>query len=237
MLMRKRRLRCRGATASAATVRKGDVYETLLDTGQTVGLTAQEVRDFVKKALREFGFTQARSIPRLPTRGQVTTIVGIIEAWNVIQEHSEPHRASKTGTPFESAEVVNHSSSGFLLRFELDTPLLRTGALLALRTTPAEPWSLGVIRWLQDCEHEVLTGVEVLSNFPQAMISNDQDRNTQTPTIVCEHEEQRIIYLPLGYADPLNVAQLGVNREIWVLSAAQELGDDWEQRLVLDIVT
>ncbi len=223
--------------ASAASVKTGDVYESLLGAGQAAGLTPQEVRDFIKRALREFGQAQTRAIPRLPTQGEVTATVGILEVWNAVQEHFASGINAKTRpSTHVQAEVINHSTGGFLLRFKPQEPLLRAGTLIAIRGTAAEPWTLCAIRWLQDNTTEVLTGVEVLSNFPNAIIGQDQGGQLQTPALLCDHEQQRAIYLNLGFADPQNVTQLLVGRELWVLSSVQEMGDDWEYRLVLDMI-
>lgn len=224
--------------ASAASVQAGDAYETLLGAGQAAGLTASEVRDFVKRALREFGHTHSRSIPRLPSDGTVSTSVGMIDSWSVLQEHSLRTRPGRgPSAPLLTAELVNHSAGGFLLRYRGIPSCLRAGALLSMRCTDAEPWTLCAIRWLQDNGSEVLTGVEVLSNYPSSTQATSEGDTTQVPVIHLDVEDGRSVYLPLGHADPGNVCQVTVSREMWVLSAVQELGDDWEMRTVLDTLS
>jgi hypothetical protein len=221
--------------ASAASVQAGDAYETLLGAGQAAGLTASEVRDFVKRALREFGHTHSRSIPRLPSEGTVSTAVGMIDTWSVLQEHSLRTRPGRSpSAALLTAELVNHSAGGFLLRYRGIPSCLRAGALLSMRGTDAEPWTLCAIRWLQDNGSEVLTGVEVLSNYPSSTQATSEGDTTQVPLIHLEVEDGRSVYLPLGHADPGNVCQVTVGKEMWVLSAVQDLGDDWEMRTVLD---
>ena len=224
--------------ASAPSVKSGDVYEALLGAGQAAGLTAPEVRDFVKRALREFGLTQSRSIPRVPSEGYVQIVVGMIEVWNVLEYQSHVPQLAQEQALFTTldAQIINHSAGGFLLRIRSDVSRLRTGTLLAMCGSQAEPWTLCAIRWLQDNATEVLVGVEVLCNYPKVTYGYMDDGTHQAPVIHHEHSEIPIVYLPLGYADSQIVTQLTVGRELWVLSAVQELGDDWEMRSVLDVL-
>ena len=78
--------------------------------------------------------------------------------------------------------------------------------------------------------------MEVLSNYPSSAQATSEGDTTQVPIIHLDVEDGRSVYLPLGHADPGNVCQVTVGREMWVLSAVQELGDDWEMRTVLDTI-
>ncbi|MCX8098008.1 MAG: hypothetical protein N3F11_03185 [Casimicrobiaceae bacterium] len=221
--------------ASAAASTKGDVYETLLGTGRSVGLSSSEVRDFVKRALREFGQSRARSKPRVPATGALSTVVGFIELWTALDEHSHASDVQKAKSQAGlRAELVNRTDGGFLLRYRISEPRLRAGTLMGMRATEAEPWILAVIRWLQDNGSDVLVGVEVLNNYPRRDLATPDDRPTQAPIIYFENDDGRQIFLPLGHADPGSVCQMNVGDEIWVTSVVQELGDDWEMRLLLD---
>ncbi len=221
---------------SAARTRGSDLYEALLGAGRLAGLTAPEVNDFVKRALREFGQTHARAIPRIPAQGFVTAMTGMIEVWAALQEHESTARSKNAPENLLSGQVINHSDGGFLLKFRLDQPRLRSGSLLAMRGTDNEPWTLCAIRWLQDNTREVFAGVEVLSNFAEARLCIDDEEHQQAPLISYQQDEQTMVYIPLGQSDSKSVFQVSVQEETWVLSAVRELGEDWELRTVLDRV-
>jgi hypothetical protein len=222
--------------SSSNTTRGSDMYEALLGAGRLAGLAAPEVNDFVKRALREFGQTHARAIPRIAAQGYVRAITGMIDVWSALQDHDATAKASATSAAQLMGQVVNHSEGGFLLKFKPDTPLLRAGSLLAMRGTDNEPWTLCAIRWLQDNTREVLVGVEVLSGYAEAKLCIDEVEKRQAPLVTYQQDEQHIVFIPLGHADSRSIAQLNVNSELWVLSAVRELGEDWELRTVLDVV-
>jgi len=94
-----------------------DVYESLLQSALQVGLTTQEMQDFVRRAMREFGYSNARSIPRVGRMDRVTTVVGFIECWSALQLQSKTTPVS-SGFTTHQALVVNHSDGGFLLRLD-----------------------------------------------------------------------------------------------------------------------
>jgi hypothetical protein len=130
--------------------------------------------------------------------------------------------------------VLNHSDGGFLLKFTLDEPLLRTGSLICLRGTDNEPWTLGIIRWLQDSNRDVQIGCEVVAAFAEAQLAQTDSASQQAPLISYAAKDHTVALSPLGSTDPQAVSQLSVANESWVLSAVVEVGDDWEMRMVLD---
>jgi hypothetical protein len=211
-----------------------DMYEALLSAGRLAGLAPPEVNDFVKRALREFGQTHARAIPRIAAQGFVTAITGFVEVWSALQEHESTAKPNQALNGALSGQVVNHSEGGFLLKFRPDQPRLRAGSLLAMRGSHNEPWTLCAIRWLQDNTREVLIGVEVLSNFAQAKLCVDNEEQQQAPIVTYQVDDQTVVYTPLGQGDAKNVVQVSMQGETWVLSAVKELGEDWEVRHVLD---
>jgi hypothetical protein len=220
---------------SAATSRaNNDMYEALLGAGRLAGLTAPEVNDFVKRALREFGQTHARAIPRIAAQGHVSAVTGMIDVWTALQEHNSSTPGSRPQSNQLIGQVINHSEGGFLLKFKPENPMLRAGSLLAMHTTASEPWTLCAIRWLQDNTREVLVGVEVLSNFADAKLCVSVENETQAPILAYMVEEQQLVYVPLGHGEPHAVMQVQVDGQGWVLSAVRELGEDWELRTVLD---
>jgi cyclic-di-GMP-binding protein len=223
--------------SSNSHTRESDMYEALLGAGRLAGLTAPEVHDFVKRALREFGQTHTRAIPRIAAQGFVNAITGMIEVWSGLQEHDSTARPPNATETKLSGQVVNHSDGGFLLKFRPEQPRLRAGSLLAMRGTDNEPWTLCAIRWLQDNTREVLVGVEVLSNFAEATLCIDSEEQQQAPLITYETDGQTLVYIPLGQSDSKAVVQVNVRGDTWVLSAVRELGEDWELRAVLDRVT
>jgi hypothetical protein len=223
-------------TASPTAVRSGSLYEGLLATGRAAGLTAHEVNDFVRRAVREFGQNVVREIPRVATSGGVKCVVGLIDTWSVAQDH-KPQAAAKSSRNHSqviSGDVLNQSEGGFLLRFTPDEPVLRSAGLISLRGTDSEPWSLGIVRWLLDGGTEVMVGCEVLSNFADSKLVRMQTGDQQCPAMTYSAAGVDYILLPLGTAEPNLVCQVIVENYMWVLSAATELGDDWEMRTVLD---
>ncbi len=222
--------------SSSNTARGSDMYEALLGAGRLAGLAAPEVNDFVKRALREFGQTHTRAIPRIAAQGYVRAITGMIDVWSALQEHDSTAKSSASSSAQMMGQVMNHSEGGFLLKFKPDAPSLRAGSLLAMRGTDNEPWTLCAIRWLQDNTREVLVGVEIISSYAEAKLCLDPLERRQAPIITYQQDEQHIVFIPLGHTDSRSIAQLNVGSELWVLSAVRELGEDWELRTVLDVV-
>jgi hypothetical protein len=220
--------------SSSNTARGSDMYEALLGAGRLAGLAAPEVNDFVKRALREFGQTHTRAIPRIASQGFVTAITGMIEVWAALQEHESSIKPKTANDSQLMGQVVNHSEGGFLLKFKPDRPALRAGSLLVMRGTENEPWTLCAIRWLQDNTRDVLVGVEVLSNFAEGKLCLDADGKNQAPLVRYSIDDQQVVFLPLGHSDSKSVSQVNVENETWVLSSVKELGEDWELRALLD---
>ncbi len=223
---------------SVAERRQGDMYEALLGAGRLAGLSAPEVADFVKRALREFGQTHSRAIPRIAASGVITSTFGLIDVWNALQENlPESPEGEKVGYEVLEASVVNHSEGGFLLRYRPQRPTLRSGSLMALRTKQSEPWALCAIRWLQDNGRDVLVGVEVINNFPEPILASIESLDKdQTPIISFEQDGNLVLFAALEMSESSGVCQLAVRDEIWVASAVREMGEDWESRVVLDRV-
>jgi hypothetical protein len=213
-----------------------DVYESLLQSATQVGLTAQELQDFVRRAMREFGYNHLRAIPRVGRVDNVTAVVGYIECWSAMQTQAKP-RSSKLSTATEThdAVVVNHSDGGFLLRFELSYPILRVGALLCLRGSDSEPWAIAAVRWLEDTPTMVLAGCEVFSNFGEAKVGQTADSKQHVPVVTYQNGEQPMLIAPFGLDESLKVSQLNVADESWVIAAATEIGADWQIHAVLDV--
>jgi hypothetical protein len=213
-----------------------DVYESLLQSAIQVGLSAQELQDFVRRAMREFGYNHMRAIPRVGRIDNVTTVIGFIECWGAMQAQAKP-RSSKATTLTEthSAVVMNHSDGGFLLRFELSYPVLRVGALLCLRGSETEPWAIAAVRWLEDSPHMVMAGCEVFCNFGEAKVAQTAESKQHVPVVTYQKGDQAMLIAPFGMDESLKVSQLNVADECWVIAAATEIGADWQVHAVLDV--
>lgn len=210
-----------------------DVYESLLQSALQVGLTTQEMQDFVRRAMREFGYSNARSIPRVGRMDRVSTVVGFIECWSALQGQARPNPAP-TGFTVHQALVVNHSDGGFLLRFELKEPLLSVGSLLCLRGSDAEPWTVVAVRWLEDTHGVVMAGCEVFCNFAEARIAQSLDSAQHLPFIGFQKDDASWVLGPYDTSQSSGVSQLRVDSELWVIAVATELGEDWQRSSVLD---
>ena len=214
-----------------------DVYESLLQSALQVGLSQQEMQDFVRRAMREFGYSNARSIPRVGRADSVSVVIGFIDCWNAIQSQSKAGPKGKLTAPTFGAVVVNHSDGGFLLRVQVTAPLLSVGSLLCLRGNEAEPWSILAVRWLEETDGTVMVGTEVLCNFGEARIAQHPESAQHLPILTYQREDITWVIAPYDSNRANNVSQLQVDNESWVLSLAIELGSDWQRSPVLDTTT
>lgn len=212
-----------------------DVYESLLQSALQVGLTTQEMQDFVRRAMREFGYSNARAIPRVGRADHVIAVVGFIECWTALQNQMRPPSAlAAKGYNSVRGVIVNHSDGGFLLKFELENPVLCVGSLICLRGNETEPWTVSAVRWLEDSQGVVLAGCEFICNYGEAKIAQRQDSAQHLPVISYLKDDVPWILCPYEAADATGVAQLIVEDKAWVISAASELGEDWQRSSVLD---
>ncbi|MBC7710016.1 MAG: hypothetical protein H7203_08150 [Rhizobacter sp.] len=214
-----------------------DVYEALLQSALQVGLSAQEMQDFVRRAMREFGYTNARSIPRVGREDVVSTVVGFIECWSALQEQAKPITAPGTSASHHthSAIVENHSDGGFLLRYELSEANLCVGTFLCLRGSVSEPWTIAAVRWLEDSNNVVLVGCEVICNFADARIAQTPDKSEHLPIISFLKNEASYVLCAFDPSKANSVSQLTVDSENWVVAVASEIGEDWQLSAVLDV--
>jgi hypothetical protein len=213
-----------------------DVYDSLLQSALQVGLSTQEMQDFVRRAMREFGYSNARSIPRVGRQDVVSTVIGFIECWSALQAQSKPASA-KTSSAYATrqANVVNHSDGGFLLRFNLDEPSLCVGTLLCLRGNHSEPWTVAAVRWLEDNDSVVLVGCEALCNFADARIGQTPNKSEHLPVITFVKNEANAVISGYDAGNANSVSQLVLDSEVWVVAVASELGEDWQVSTVLDV--
>ncbi len=212
-----------------------DVYESLLQSALQVGLTHQEMQDFVRRAMREFGYSNARSIPRVGRADAVTVVIGFIDAWNAVQSQSKAGPKGKLSATTHPAVVVNHSDGGFLLRVAVTEPLLSVGSLLCLRGSEAEPWSIIAVRWLEEADGTVMIGTEVLCNFGEARIAQHPESSQHLPILTYQKDETTWVIAPYDSNRANAVSQLQVDSESWVVAVAVELGSDWQRAAVLDL--
>ncbi len=223
----------------AATPTRGtpsDVYESLLQSAIQVGLTAQELQDFVRRAMREFGYNHNRAIARVGRVDHVDTEIGFIECWGAMQAQAKPRSSKLAATSVcHKAVVINHSEGGFLLRFELAYPVLRVGSLLCLRGSDAEPWAVAAVRWLEDSPGAVMAGCEIFCNFGEAKVAQTADSTQHVPVVTFQKGDQTMLIAPFGMDESLKVSQLYLGEECWVISAVSEIGADWQVHAVLDV--
>jgi hypothetical protein len=224
----------RGLATPPTKSSPSDLYESLLQSAMQVGLTTQEMQDFVRRAVREFGYTNGRIIPRVGRMERVSTVIGFIECWSAVQGQSKPVSQSNAFSTHQ-ALVVNHSDGGVLLRFDLTDSLLSVGSLICLRGSDAEPWTIASVRWLEDTNGTVMVGCEVLCNFGAARIAQNIETGQQIPTLTYGKDDSLWILGPYDTARSQTVSQLRVDNEYWVLAVASELGEDWQRGAVLDV--
>jgi hypothetical protein len=121
-----------------------------------------------------------------------------------------------------------------LLRYELRTPLLCVGAILCLRGSDAEPWSLSAVRWLEDSDGTVLVGCEIMCNFASTHVAQTAKRGQHLPIISFLKGEATHVVSPYDSAQEDVVTQVQLENESWVVSAPAEVGLDWQLSQVLD---
>lgn len=226
----------RELTSPSQRAAPGDVYESLLQSALQVGLTHQEMQDFVRRAMREFGYSNARSIPRVGRADSVTIVVGFIDVWNAVQSQSKAGQKGKLTATTHSAVVVNHSDGGFLISLAVSEPLVSVGSLLCLRGSEAEPWSIIAVRWLEETDGRVMIGTEVLCNFAEARIAQHPESAQHLPILTYQKEDTAWVIAPYDPSRANSVSQLAVEQESWIVSVASELGSDWQRGTVLDAV-
>ncbi len=224
----------RELTSASQRAAPNDVYESLLQSALQVGLSQQEMQDFVRRAMREFGYSNSRSIPRVGRADSVTVVIGFIDVWNAVQSQSKAGPKGKLTAPTHAAVVVNHSDGGFLLRIAVTEPLLSVGSLLCLRGSEAEPWSIIAVRWLEETDGTVMIGTEVLCNFGEARIAQHPESAQHLPILTYQKDEATWVIAPYDSAWADSVSQLQVEHESWVLAVATELGSDWQRSPLLD---
>ena len=212
-----------------------DVYESLLQSALQVGLSTQEMQDFVRRAMREFGYSNARSIPRVGRADKILAVVGFIECWSALQSQIKTNTtATSKGYSTVLGVIVNHSEGGFLLKFELSEPLLCVGSLICLRGNDSEPWTIAAVRWLEDSQGNVMAGCEIICNYGEARIAQRQGSSRHVPIISYQRDEALWLLCPYDVREVNGVAQIRVDEETWVISVASELGEDWQRSSVLD---
>jgi hypothetical protein len=224
----------RELTSPSQRTAPNDVYDSLLQSALQVGLTHQEMQDFVRRAMREFGYSNARSIPRVGRADSVAVVIGFIDVWNAIQSQSKAGPKGKLTAATHRAVVVNHSEGGFLLRVEVAEPLLSVGSLLCLRGHEAEPWSIIAVRWLEETDSTVMVGTEVLCNFGEARIAQHPESAQHLPILTYQKDDATWVIAPYDSSRSNSVSQLQVDSESWVVAVATELGSDWQRGLLLD---
>ena len=224
----------RELTSPAQRAAPNDVYDSLLQSALQVGLSQQEMQDFVRRAMREFGYSNARSIPRVGRADPVAVVVGFIDVWNAVQSQSKAGPKGKLTATTHAAIVVNHSDGGFLLRVEAEQPLLSVGSLICLRGSDSEPWSIIAVRWLEETDGVVMIGSEVLCNFGEARIAQHPESAQHLPVLSYQKDETTWVIAPYDSGRANIVTQLQVDNESWVLAIATELGADWQRSPVLD---
>ncbi len=213
-----------------------DVYDSILQSALQVGLSVQEMQDFVRRAMREFGYSHSRSIPRVGRADKVSTVIGFIECWSALQGQSKPVTSSTSaGYRVHPAVIINHSDGGFLLRYESTEPLLCVGSILCLRGSENEPWTVVAVRWVEDSDTKMLAGCELLCNYADARVSQSADGNQHLPLLTYVKSETTMVVSPYSATDAVGVSQFIVDNQCWITATASEVGEDWHLATVLDV--
>jgi hypothetical protein len=216
-----------------------DAYDSLLQSGQQVGLSSLEMQNFVRSAMRKFAYSNARSIPRVGRNESVKVVVGLIEVWGALQEQTKTSSASTSARDAFascSATIINHSEGGFLLQFAPGRPLLCVESLLCLRGGDADPWTIAAVRWLDDSSEVMLAGCEVICNFAQARIAQTADGAQHLPVVAYQSGDTTSVLIPRDASATSTVTQLSLDDEEWVITAAADIGEDWQRSTVLDVI-
>ncbi len=229
----------RELSSPTAVNKPRDAYDSLLQSGQQVGLSALEMQNFVRSAMRKFAYSNARTIPRVGRNESVKVVVGLIEVWSALQEQAKPsstNASARDAYSSSSATIINHSEGGFLLQFAPGRPLLCVESLLCLRGGEADPWTVAAVRWLDDSAEVMLAGCEVICNFAQARIAQSSDGGQHVPVVAYQSGDTTSVLIPRDAAATTNVTQINIEDEEWVITAAADIGEDWQRSTVLDVV-
>jgi hypothetical protein len=216
-----------------------DAYDSLLQSGQQVGLSALEMQNFVRSAMRKFAYSNSRSIPRVGRNESVKVVVGLIEVWSALQEQTKTSASgvsTRDAYTSSAATIINHSEGGFLLQFAPGRPLLCVESLLCLRGGDADPWTVAAVRWLDDSSEVMLAGCEVICNFAQARIAQASDGGQHLPVVAYQSGDATSVLIPRDASATTAVTQLSLDDEAWVITAAADIGEDWQRSTVLDVI-
>jgi hypothetical protein len=216
-----------------------DAYDSLLQSGQQVGLSPLEMQNFVRSAMRKFAYSNARNVPRVGRSEAVKVTVGLIDIWSVLQEQTKapaPGSAGRENFAVTTATIINHSEGGFLLQFVSSRPLLCVETILCVRGGDSDPWTIAAVRWLDDNAEVVLAGCEVLCNYAIARVAQLAESGQHLPTVTYETGGTTSVLIPRDASSVQGVSQLLVDGESWVITPAAEIGEDWQRSTVLDVL-
>lgn len=228
----------RELSSPGAEKKPRDAYDSLLQSGQQVGLSTLEMQNFVRSAMRKFAYSNARHIPRVGRNESVKVVVGLIEVWGALQGQTKTSAASSSARDAfasSAATIINHSEGGFLLQFAPGRPLLCVESLLCLRGGDADPWTVAVVRWLDDSSDIVLAGCEVLCNFAQALVARSSDFGQHLPVVSYQSGDATSVLFPRDAVATTHVSQINIDHEEWIIAAAADIGEDWQRCVVLDV--
>lgn len=214
-----------------------DAYDSLLQSARQVGLTTAETQDFVRRAMRKFGYSNNRSVVRTERHEEIQTVVGFVDVWSALLAQSSPITDQRKGAfVARTAEIENHSDDGVLLRHRLTEPLLRVESLIAIRGGDSEPWAVVAARWLLDGGADVLTGCEILCKYARPLIGRMGTEDASHEPIIAYQTADTTHVLQSREGSPDGgVTQIYINDEQWVIGPISAIGDDWQCRPVLDI--
>jgi hypothetical protein len=82
----------------------------------------------------------------------------------------------------------------------------------------------------------MLAGCEVICNFAQARIAQSSDGGQHVPVVAYQSGDTTSVLIPRDAAATTNVTQINIEDEEWVITAAADIGEDWQRSTVLDVV-
>lgn len=216
-----------------------DAYDSLLQSGQQVGLSPLEMQNFVRSAMRKFAYSNARNVPRVGRNETVSVTVGLIDIWSVLQEQSKVSTTTSGGRESSgavTATIINHSDGGFLLQFAPTRPLLCVETILCVRGGDADPWTVAAVRWLDDSAEVVLAGCEIICNYAVARVAQLTENGQHLPVVTYQTGDSTSVLIPRDPSSSLGVSQLSIENEVWVITPAADIGEDWQRSTVLDVI-
>ena len=92
------------------------------------------------------------------------------------------------------------------------------------------------MRWLDDSAEVVLAGCEIICNYAVARVAQLTENGQHLPVVTYQTGDSTSVLIPRDPSSSLGVSQLSIENEVWVITPAADIGEDWQRSTVLDVI-